>query len=63
MSSVINVVAAGLGVYIVPAAIAQAQVKGVRYVDVQGAKLRARLALGWREGDASAALGNLVGLL
>ncbi|TXC79259.1 hypothetical protein FRZ40_33190 [Paraburkholderia azotifigens] len=63
VSSVINVVAAGLGVYIVPAAIAQVQVKGVRYVDVQGAKMRARLALGWREGDASAALGNLVGLL
>jgi hypothetical protein len=25
--------------------------------------MRARLALGWREGDASATLGNLVGLL
>lgn len=63
VSSVINLVAAGLGVSIVPAAIAQVQVKGVRYVDVQGAKMRARLALGWREGDASATLGNLVGLL
>ncbi|WP_109479829.1 LysR family transcriptional regulator [Paraburkholderia sp. C35] len=63
VSSVINLVAAGLGVSIVPAAIAQVQVKGVRYLDVQGAKMRARLALGWREGDASAALGNLVGLL
>jgi len=63
VSSVINLVAAGLGVSIVPAAIAQVQVKGVRYLDLQGAKMRARLALGWREGDAPAALGNLVGLL
>ncbi|WP_245254060.1 LysR substrate-binding domain-containing protein [Paraburkholderia sp. LEh10] len=63
VSSVVNLAAAGLGVSIVPAAIAQVQVKGVRYVDVQGAKLRARLALGWRTGDASAALANFVGLL
>jgi len=54
---------AGLRVSIVPAAIAQVQVKSVRYLDVQGAKMRARLALGWREGDASVVLGNRVGLL
>ena len=59
----INLVAAGLGVSIVPAAIEQVQVKGVRYIDVQGTKMRARLAMGWREGDTSAVLANLVGML
>ena len=63
VSSVINLVAAGLGVSIVPAAIAQVQVKGVRYIDVQGRKMRTRLAMGWREGDTSAVLANLVGML
>jgi DNA-binding transcriptional LysR family regulator len=54
LSSVVNLVAAGLGVSIVPAAIAQVHVKGVRYLDVAGGSLRARLALGWREGETSA---------
>jgi DNA-binding transcriptional LysR family regulator len=63
LSSVVNLVAAGLGVSIVPAAIAQIQVKGVSYLDVHGSMLRARLALGWRDGDPSATLGNLIALL
>jgi len=63
VSSVVNLVAAGLGVSIVPVSIAQVLVKGVRYIDVQGSKLSAHLALGWREGDRSNALGNLVALL
>jgi DNA-binding transcriptional LysR family regulator len=63
ISSVVNLVAAGLGIAIVPLSIAQVLVKGVRYIDVQGARLKARLALGWREGDRSSALGNFVALL
>jgi DNA-binding transcriptional LysR family regulator len=63
LASVVNLVAAGLGVSIVPADIAQVQVKGVRYLDVQGAPLSARLALGWREGEPEAALANLIAML
>ncbi|WP_206996287.1 LysR family transcriptional regulator [Trinickia mobilis] len=63
VSSVVNLVAAGLGVSIVPLSIAQVLVKGVRYIDVQGSTLSAHLALGWREGDRSNALGNFVALL
>jgi DNA-binding transcriptional LysR family regulator len=63
VSSVVNLVAAGLGVSIVPVSIAQVLLKEVRYIDVQGSKLCAQLALGWRESDLSGALGNLVALL
>ena len=38
VSSVVSLVAAGLGVSIVPAAIAQVRVKGVRYLDIQGGR-------------------------
>ncbi|WP_322044599.1 LysR family transcriptional regulator [Paraburkholderia sp. J67] len=62
VSSVVNLVAAGLGVSIVPAAIAQVQVKGVRYLDVTGVRMRARLALGWRENDPSATLRQFIAL-
>ncbi|MBN3857279.1 LysR family transcriptional regulator [Paraburkholderia sp. Ac-20340] len=62
VSSVVNLVAAGLGVSIVPAAIAQVQVKGVRYLDVTGVHMRARLALGWREQDTSATVREFVAL-
>jgi DNA-binding transcriptional LysR family regulator len=62
VSSVVNLVAAGMGVSIVPLSIAQL-VKGVRYIDVQGSTLKAPLALGWREGDPSSALSNFVALL
>ena len=63
ISSVVSLVAAGLGVSIVPAAITQVRVKGVRYLDVQGTALRARLALAWRLEDDSPALRNLIALL
>jgi len=63
LASVVNLVAAGLGVSIVPADIAQVRVKGVRYLDVQGTQLSARLALGWREGEPEAALANLTAML
>lgn len=59
IASVVSLVAAGLGVSIVPAAITQVRMKGVRYLDVQGSALRARLALAWRWEDDSPALRNL----
>jgi DNA-binding transcriptional LysR family regulator len=62
IASVVNLVAAGLGVSIVPAAIAQVQVKGVRYLDVTGVRMSAKLSLGWREGDTSATLRQFVAL-
>jgi DNA-binding transcriptional LysR family regulator len=48
ISSVVNLVAAGLGVSIVPAAIATVRVDGVRYLDIVGPAPRARLALAVR---------------
>lgn len=63
VSSVVSLVAAGLGVSIVPAAITQVRVKGVRYLNIQGAALRARLALAWRLEEDSPVLGNLIALL
>ncbi|WP_321781577.1 LysR family transcriptional regulator [Paraburkholderia sp. J94] len=62
IASVVNLVAAGLGVSIVPAAIAQVQVKGVRYLDITGVRMSAKLSLGWREGDPSATLRQFVAL-
>lgn len=62
LASVVNLVAAGLGVSIVPAAIAQVQVKGVRYLDVTGVRMRARLALGWRAGETAATVREFVAL-
>ncbi|WP_347558736.1 LysR family transcriptional regulator [Robbsia sp. KACC 23696] len=48
ISSVVNLVAAGLGVSIVPAAIATVRVDGVRYLDIVGPAPKARLALAVR---------------
>ncbi|WP_024903744.1 LysR family transcriptional regulator [Robbsia andropogonis] len=53
ISSVVNLVAAGLGVSIVPAAIATVRVDGVQYLDIVGPAPKARLALAVRHpGDA-----------
>lgn len=59
ISSVVNLVAAELGVSIVPASIAQMQVRGVRYVDIDGRPPLARLALACRQGEHSSAVDNL----
>ncbi|REI37876.1 LysR family transcriptional regulator, partial [Xanthomonas oryzae pv. oryzae] len=45
MSSIINLVAAELGVSVVPASTAQLQRPGVRYLDIEGHMPLARLAL------------------
>ncbi|MEY4764325.1 MAG: hypothetical protein RI907_998 [Pseudomonadota bacterium] len=51
ISSVVNLVAAEMGVSIVPASIMQMAVEGVCYVDIQGPAPLATLALATRQGD------------
>lgn len=60
MSSVVNLVAAGFGISIVPSAIAQIQADGVKYIDIDGEGPRARLALAKRQDMTSAVLGNFI---
>lgn len=45
MSSIVNLVAAELGVSVVPASTMQVQLPGVRYLDIEGSAPMARLAL------------------
>ncbi|NHH80362.1 LysR family transcriptional regulator [Burkholderia gladioli] len=63
ISSVINLVAAGLGLSIVPAAFEQVRVQGVRYLDIDGVPAVARLALATREREREQVVSNLVALL
>lgn len=63
ISSVINLVAAGVGVSIVPASLAQVQVKGVRYLDIRPPAPVARLALAWKTDNSSPIIENFVSLL
>lgn len=63
ISSVVNLVAAGLGVSIVPAAIAKVKVDGVRYLRIEGPAPVATLALGSREGNADPMLRHFLRLL
>ncbi len=62
ITSAVNLVAAGLGVSIVPAAIAQVKVAGVSYVEFEGQPPVASLALAWRDVDQPATLRNLIAL-
>ncbi len=52
MSSIVNLVAAELGVSVVPQAMTQVQLPGVRYLDIEGTAPRARLALATLPGQA-----------
>ncbi|AJX00930.1 bacterial regulatory helix-turn-helix, lysR family protein [Burkholderia gladioli] len=63
ISSVINLVAAGLGLSIVPAAFEQVRVQGVRYLDIDGVPAVARLALATREREREQVVANLMALL
>jgi DNA-binding transcriptional LysR family regulator len=63
LASVINLVAAGVGVSIVPASLAQVQVKGVRYLDIRPPAPVARLALAWKAENSSLIIENFVSLL
>ncbi|RKP51916.1 LysR family transcriptional regulator [Pararobbsia silviterrae] len=63
MSSMVNLVAAELGIAIVPAAITQVKVHGVRYLDITGDAPRARLGLATRVDETSIVVTNLLKLL
>ncbi|NVH75748.1 LysR family transcriptional regulator [Paraburkholderia sp. JPY432] len=62
IASAVTLVAAGLGVSVVPKAITQAQVAGVIYRPIVGNALHARLAIASRRGDTSAVVSNLISL-
>ncbi|GLU35871.1 LysR family transcriptional regulator [Trinickia caryophylli] len=61
--SVINLVAAGLGISIVPDALSQVRVKGVRYLAIKPPAPVARLAFAVRAQDGSPTVGNMLALL
>jgi DNA-binding transcriptional LysR family regulator len=63
IASVINLVAAELGVSIVPASAAQIRVKGVVYRPIEGPAPVARLALAYRQDRHSAIVQNLLRLV
>ena len=63
MPSVVNLVAADLGVSIVPAAIAQIRLAGVIYRPIKGEPLLARLGLVSMKNNRSPLIDNLISLL
>ncbi|WPB57137.1 LysR family transcriptional regulator [Xylophilus sp. GOD-11R] len=63
ISSIVNLVAAGFGVALVPASIEQVKVSGVAYRPIEGTAPTVMLGLATRRGDASPALANLLSLL
>jgi DNA-binding transcriptional LysR family regulator len=63
ISSVVNLVAADLGVSIVPASISQIKLAGVAYRPIQGPPAVARLALAVLRSQRSPVTENLMGLL
>ena len=60
IASIINFVAAELGVSIVPASMSQLQVSGVTYRPIAGQAPTARLALAYRRGETSAVVRNFI---
>ena len=60
IASIINFVAAELGVSIVPASMSQLQVSGVTYRPIAGQAPTARLALAYRRGETSAIVRNFI---
>ncbi|WP_273785045.1 LysR family transcriptional regulator [Brucella intermedia] len=63
MPSIVNLVAADLGVSIVPAAIAQIRLAGVTYRPIRGEPLPARLGLVSMKNNRSPLIDNLISLL
>jgi DNA-binding transcriptional LysR family regulator len=56
LASTVNLVAAGIGVAIVPASMRQLQTQGVTYRSIEGAPIKAALSLTYRDGPLSAAM-------
>ena len=63
ISSVVNLVAAELGVSVVPASIQQLRVNGVAYVDIEGSAPVARLALATRGNERSSVVKNFAAIV
>jgi DNA-binding transcriptional LysR family regulator len=60
MASIMNLVAAGLGVSLLPASMSQVQVKGVVFQALKDVSATARLSLAWRRVDTSPFVRNFV---
>ena len=60
IASIINLVAAELGVSIVPASMSQLQVSGVTYRPIAGQAPTARVALAHRRGETSVVVRNFI---
>jgi DNA-binding transcriptional LysR family regulator len=56
MASTVNLVAAGIGVAIIPASMCQLQTQGVTYRPIDGAPIKAALSLTYRDDPLSAAM-------
>jgi DNA-binding transcriptional LysR family regulator len=59
-STVVNLVAAGLGVSIVPASMMQVRVTGIAYRQIAGQSPTTRLALAYRRGETSPVVRNFI---
>jgi DNA-binding transcriptional LysR family regulator len=60
LTSIIQLVAAEMGVSLVPASMRQVQMKGVTFKELYDTTAVARLALAWRRSDASQCLKNFI---
>jgi DNA-binding transcriptional LysR family regulator len=60
LASVVNLVAAALGVLIVPGSLSQVRPKGVAYRQIAGQIPTARLALAYRRGETSPVVRNFI---
>ncbi len=60
IASIMQLVAAELGVSLVPASMRQVQVKGIVFRELSDIKATARLSLAWRRTDTSAFLKNFI---
>ena len=60
--SIVNLVAAELGVSVVPASMSQLHISGVAFREIKGQTLTARLALAFRKGNTSSLVRNFVAM-
>ena len=60
LSTVVGLVAAGVGIAIVPNSMRQVQIKGVTYRELKGTRERSAFLLAWRRNDQSPALVNFL---
>jgi DNA-binding transcriptional LysR family regulator len=60
MTAILNLVAAELGVSIVPASMMQVRVTGIAYRQIAGQSPTTRLALAYRRGETSPVVRNFV---